>query len=150
MPGYFPEAVSLVEGLCPVVDRQDVQDDVLAVLTGGVDEPVDEVRADAATLVLGVELDAGQVNLGRAVFDDQEAGVYAGSSDDLPLPGVEGACVKPALDIIIPAPDRADVGAHGGLVQLEAEFAVCRCCGPQFDGGHIAHVLISHSPGYCS
>jgi hypothetical protein len=58
-------AAALVEGMCAVVDRQDVQDNALATLTGIIDESADEVRADAATLVIGMQLNTGHVDLGR-------------------------------------------------------------------------------------
>lgn len=81
MPGDFLESQALVEGLFGMVDRQDVQDNALATLTGIIDEPADEVRAGAATLMIGMQLNTGHVDLGRAVLDDQEAGLCAVGSE---------------------------------------------------------------------
>ena len=50
--------------------------------------------------------------------------------------GVEGASVEVALDLLVPPPDRGDVVAHGGLVQLEAELAVGWGRWPQRDACH--------------
>lgn len=102
MSGGFLKAVSSVEGVGAAVDREDVQDEVLAPLAGVVEELADEVPADAATLVIGVDLDAGQVDLGRAVFHDQDADIRTVGGDDLPPVWVEPARVEFTLDCVVP------------------------------------------------
>jgi len=47
----------------------------LAFLPGLVDECADEAGTDAAALMIGVDFDTGEVDLGRAVFDVEHADV---------------------------------------------------------------------------
>ena len=53
VPGYFPHAQPLVEGLSAAVDGQHVQDQVLAVPGRLVSEGPDETGAGAVALVTG-------------------------------------------------------------------------------------------------
>jgi hypothetical protein len=138
VPGYLPHAQPLVEGLGAVVGGEHVQDEVLAVPPGLVDERADEAGADAAALMPGVDLDAGEVDLAGAVFDAEHADVCPARGDDLPVAGVEGAGVEVALDFLVPSPDRGDVADHGGFMQPEAELAVGGSGRPQRDSGHTA------------
>src|SRR6266581_4143880 len=75
VPSYLPHAEPLVEGMSARVDGERVKDEVLAFLPGLVDERADEAGADAAALTAGVNLDAGQVDLGGTVFDVEHADV---------------------------------------------------------------------------
>src|SRR5215471_13060828 len=137
-PGYFSHAKSLVERLGAVVDGEHVEDQILAVLPSFVDECAAEAGADAVALILGVDFDAGEVDLGRPVFDVDHADVDPIGCDDLPAVGVERTGMEVTLALLIPPPDGGDVIAHGGLVQLEAELAVGGGGRPQRDGGHAA------------
>jgi hypothetical protein len=55
------------------------------------------------------------------------------SGDDLRSARVKGALVKRALDLLVPLPDRRDVLAHRGLVQLVAELGIDGGGRPQRD-----------------
>jgi hypothetical protein len=77
-----------------------------------------------ATLVIGVDFDAGEVDLGGPVFDVDHADVCPVGGNDLPVSWLELAGVGVPLALLVPSPDGGDVFAHGGLVQLEAELAV--------------------------
>src|SRR5262249_22943265 len=138
MPGYFGHAESLVEGLGAVVDGEHVEDQVLAVLPCLVDERADEPGADAVALVAGVHFDAGRVDFAGPVVGVDHADVLPGGGDDLPAPWVERAGMEVPLALLVPPPDRGDVAAHGGLVQLGAELAVGGGGRAQRDGGHAA------------
>jgi hypothetical protein len=71
-----------------VVDGKHVQDQVMACAPGFVDECANEAGADAAPLVIGADLDAGQVDLAGALFDVEHADVGLGG-DDLPAAGLK-------------------------------------------------------------
>jgi len=86
----------------------------------------------------GVDFDAGQVDLPRAVVDVQHADISLPGGDDLPPVRVEGALMKGTLDLFVPPPDRRDVVAHGGLVQLVAELGVGGGSRAQRDDGRAA------------
>jgi len=103
VPGYLGHAQLLVEGLCVVVDGEHVQDQGFAVLPGLVEEGADQTGADAVTLMIGVDLDAGQVDLVRAVLDVEHADGCPAGGDDLPSTGVEGAGVVLTLDVLVPS-----------------------------------------------
>src|SRR6266571_335090 len=147
VPGDLRHAEPLVEGKSPRVDGEHVKDEVLAVLPGLVDERADEAGADAAALMAGVDLDAGEVDLGGTVFDVQHADVCPAGGDDLPAARVEPAGVEATLALLVPSPDRGDVAAHGCLVQLEAELAVGGGGRPQRDAGHAAARPGAGTPG---
>jgi hypothetical protein len=91
MPGYFGHAGSLVEGLGAAVDGELVKDEILAFLPGLADECADEAGTDAAALMIGVDFDTGEVDLGGAVFDVEHADACPAGGDDLPAAQVEGA-----------------------------------------------------------
>jgi len=135
VPGHFCQAEALVERLRAVVDRQHVKNQVLAAAFCFIQERADDPGADAVALMPGVDFDAGQVDLPRAVVDIQHADIGVPGGDDLPSVRVEGAVMRRALDLLVPPPDRHDVLAHGGLVQLVAELRVGGCGRPQRDGG---------------
>jgi len=124
VPVHLGQAEPAVEGLSPLVDGEHVEDQVLVPLPGLVDERPDNAGAEAAALMVRVDLDAGKVDLVRATLDVEHADVRAVGRDDPPAARVEGAVVETALDLLVPAPDRPDVVAHGGLVQPEAELTV--------------------------
>jgi hypothetical protein len=68
-------------------------------------------------LMVRVGFDSGQVDLAGAVFDvHADIGLVGG--DDLPAVRVEGAGMKRALGLLVPLPDRGDIVARGGFVQL--------------------------------
>ena len=67
--GCFLEAESLVERVCAVVDRKDIQDQVLALLVGLVQQRGDEVSADPAPLMTRMDFDAVKIDLAGAVLD---------------------------------------------------------------------------------
>jgi hypothetical protein len=75
------ESRALAERLSAVVDGRHVQGNALATLMGISGEPVEEVRADAPALAIGMELNAGNVDLGEVILDDQEADLCAVGSD---------------------------------------------------------------------
>jgi hypothetical protein len=50
-----------------------------------------------------VDFDAAKVDLAGAVFDIERASVCPVGGDDLPVAEVEGAGVKAALDLLVPA-----------------------------------------------
>src|SRR5262249_36751709 len=110
------------------------------------DERADEPGADAVALVAGVHFDAGQVDFAGPVFDVDHADVRPAGGDDLPAPWVERAGMEVPLALLVPPPDRGDVAAHGGLVQLVAELAVGGGGRAQRDGGHAA-ACSGHSAG---
>ena len=87
---------SPVEGLGAAVDGEHVKDAILVFLPGVVDECADEAGTDAAALMIGVDFDTGQVDLGGAVFDVEHAGVCPAGGDDLPAARVEGAGMEVA------------------------------------------------------
>jgi hypothetical protein len=62
----------------------------LAFLPGLVDECADEAGTDAAALMIGVDFDTGEIDLGGAVFDVGHADVCPAGGDDLPAARVEG------------------------------------------------------------
>jgi hypothetical protein len=62
----------------------------LAFLPGLVDECADEAGTDAAALMIGVDFDTGEVDLGGAVFDVEHADACPAGGDDLPAARVEG------------------------------------------------------------
>jgi hypothetical protein len=93
---------------------------------GFVEEPLDEVAADASTLVVRVDFDARQVDFGWSKVDGQRPGVVSLDCDDLGVGVVEAALVKVALGGFVPAPDRRDIPAHRGAVQPVAEPVVRR------------------------
>src|ERR1022692_3393581 len=124
VPGYLPDAQPPVESLGAVVDGEHVQDEVLALVLGLVDERADQAGTDAAALMAGMDLDAGEVDLAGTVFDVEHADVRSAGGDDLPAALVKPAGVVVMLALFVPSPDRGDVAAHGGFVQLEAELAV--------------------------
>ena len=126
----------MVKVVGALVDGEHVQDEVLAALPGLVNECADEPGAGSVTLMFGTDFDAGKVDLAGAVFDIEHADVCSVRSNDLPAVRVEGPGVEVALGLFVPAPDRGDVAAHGGLVQLEAELAVGGGGRPQNDAGH--------------
>ncbi|WP_461017452.1 hypothetical protein [Streptomyces daliensis] len=107
VPGDLPEAVPLIEGMGTGIDREHVKDEVLAPLGRGFDQGPDQPGADASPLVVGVKFDPSQVDLGRAVLDDQYARVGPVDGDDLPSAGVEPALVIGALIVVVPAPTAA-------------------------------------------
>src|SRR5712691_9692714 len=86
----------------------------------------------------GEDFDAGEVDLGGTVFDVEHADVCPAGGDDLPAARIEPAGVEAPLDLLVPSPDRGDVAAHGGLVQLVAELAVGGGGRPQRDGSQAA------------
>lgn len=135
MPGYFGHAEPLVEGLGAMIGGKHLQDQVLVLLPGPLSEYADDAGADTAALIVRVDFDAGDVDLARGGARCSACRRLSRRRDDLPAAGVEGAGVKAALDLLIPAPGRSDVVAHGGLVQLVAELAVGACGGPQFERG---------------
>src|SRR5258708_24859637 len=134
--GHCRQAEPPVEGLSAVVDDEHVEDEVLVLVPGLVDGGVDEAGAEAAALMVREDVDAGEVDLVRAAVGVEHADVCAVGRDDLPAARLEGADVETALDLVVPAPDRRDVVAHGGLVQLEAELGVGSGSRPQCDDGH--------------
>jgi MFS family permease len=138
VPGYFRHAEPLVERSGPGVDGEHVQDEVLALPPGLLHQRADQAGADAAALMAGEDLDAGEVDLARPVFDVQHADICPAGGDDLPAVRVEPAGVEATLALLVPPPDRGDVAAHGGLVQAEAELAVGRGRRAQPDAGHAA------------
>jgi hypothetical protein len=105
----------------------------LALLFRLVDERADELGADAATLIAGVDFDAGEIAFAWPVFDVDRADVCPFDGDDPPAVRGEGVDVEGPLDQLVPPPDRGDVIAHGGLVQLVAELAVGGCGRPLRD-----------------
>nr|WP_308402093.1 hypothetical protein [Streptomyces shenzhenensis] len=105
---------------------------------GLVEEAADELAADATSLVVGVEIDPRQVDRRRPVLDVEHAGVRSVGGDDLPLVRCEHAGVEVTSELLVPAPDGRDVGAHGGFVQLEAVLAVRGGHRPQVDDRHAA------------
>ena len=115
MPGDFPQAKPEVERLRPTVDREHVENQVVACLLCLIKKSADEPGADAAALMVRVDFDAGQVDLARAVVDIQHADIGLPVGDDLPSVHVEGARMKRALDLLVPPPDRGDVGAMAAL-----------------------------------
>src|SRR6516165_4471823 len=133
VPGHFRQAKPPVERLRATVDREHVENQVLARALCFLQKRADNPGADAVALMAGVDFDSGQVDLPGAVVDIQHADIGLPSGDDLPSAHVEGAIMKRALDLLIPPPDRRDVLAHGGLVQLVAELGVGRGGGTQRD-----------------
>ena len=122
MPGYFGHAESLVEGLGAAVDGEHVKDEIVAFLPGLVDECADAAGTDAAALMIGMDFDTGEVDLGRR---------YSTSSMPMSAPPAVMICQRPGLKaqawksrLLVPPSDRGDVVTHGGLVQLGAELAV--------------------------
>src|SRR6202035_3410795 len=106
---------------------------------------------------VGVDFDAGQVDLPGAVVDIQHADIGLPGGDDLPSVRVEGALMKRALDLLVPPPDRRNVLAHGGLVQLVAELGISGGGRPQRDSRvgkaspeRPARTLAWHCSGPCS
>ncbi|HEY6314904.1 MAG TPA: hypothetical protein VIY52_29455 [Streptosporangiaceae bacterium] len=77
-----------------MVDGEHVEDQVLALVPGLVEERADEAGADAVALPIGVDLDAGEVDLGAAVFDGDHADVCPVGGDDLPAVRVERTGVE--------------------------------------------------------
>src|SRR6516165_1989058 len=154
VPGHFFHAKSLVEGLGAVVDGEHVEDQVLTLPLGLIGECADEEGTDAPALIVGMDLDARNVDLAGPVFDVEHADVCLTGGDDLPPAPVESASVGSTLRLVVPPPDRGDVVTHGRLVQLVAEFAVSRGGGPQRDGSHaeagsrrsIAMTIVSPAP----
>ena len=124
VPGHFRQAKPPVERLRATVDREHVENQVLARALCFLQKRADNPGADAVALMAGVDFDSGQVDLPGAVVDIQHADIGLPSGDDLPSAHVEGAIMKRALDLLIPPPDRRDVLAHGGLVQLVAELGI--------------------------
>jgi hypothetical protein len=122
MPGYFGHAGSLVEGLGAAVDGELVKDEILAFLPGLADECADEAGTDAAALMIGVDFDTGEVDLGGAVFDVEHADACPPAVMICQRPRLKARAWKSRL--LVPPPDRGDVVTHGGLVQMEAELAV--------------------------
>jgi hypothetical protein len=133
MPGHFRQAEPPVERLRPAVDREHVENQVLAYALCFRQQRADDPGTDAVTLMAGVDLDAGQVNLPEAVLDIQHADVGLPGGDDLPSVRAECTLMKDALDLLVPPLDRRDVLAHGGLVQLVAELGIGGGGGPQPD-----------------
>jgi hypothetical protein len=89
--GCFLEAESLVERVCTVVERKDIQDQVLALLVGLAQQRGDEVSADPAPLMTGMDFDAVNVDFAGAVLDVEHADISAVGGDDLPAVRVEPA-----------------------------------------------------------
>jgi hypothetical protein len=133
VPGHFLQAKPMVERLRAAVDREHVEDQVLARALCFLDKGADDPGTDAVALMAGVDFDAGQVDLPGAVLDIQHADVSLPGGDDLPSVRVEGALMKRALDLLVPPPDRRDVLAHGGLVKLVAELGIGGAGRPQGD-----------------
>jgi hypothetical protein len=109
VPGHFPEAKPEVERLRAAVDREHVENQVVAFLLRFVKKCADEPCADAAALMVRVDLDAGQVDLARAVIDIQHADIVLPAGDDLPSVHVEGARMKRALDLVADRSVTADL-----------------------------------------
>src|SRR5919109_1002692 len=109
MSGHFSQAESPVEGVCPVVDREHVQDQVLTSPVGLAQERGDELGTDAASLMVGMDLDAAKVDLGGAVLDAEHADTSPVGGDDLPAVWIEPARVIVPLDLLVPPPDRGNV-----------------------------------------
>ena len=63
MPGPFRQAQSLVERSSAAVDREHVENQVLARAFGLVRKRADDPGTDAPALVAGIDLDAGQIDL---------------------------------------------------------------------------------------
>jgi hypothetical protein len=124
MVTFFGQAKPLVERPGAAVDRQHVENQVLALALCFGQKRADDPAAEAAALMAGVDFDARQVDLPRAVVDIQHADPGLPGGDDLPSARVEGAVMKRALNLLVPPPDRRDVLAHGGLVQPVAELGV--------------------------
>src|SRR5260370_15672766 len=137
VPGPCLQAKALVERLCAAGDREHVENQVLAIALCFIQKHADDPGAYAAALMAGVEFDARQVDLPRAVVDIQHADIGLPGGDDLPSVRVEGALVKRALDLLVPPPDRRDVLAHGGPVQLVAELGVGGGGGGKGEGGRV-------------
>ena len=68
VPGHFLHAKSLVESLDAVVEGEHVKDQVLALPPGLISECVNEEGADALAVIIGMDLDAGDVDLAEAVL----------------------------------------------------------------------------------
>jgi hypothetical protein len=85
-----------------------------------------------------MDFDAGNINFAGAELDGEHADIGAVGGDDLPVVRVEPAGVIVPLGLLVPSPDRGDVVAHGGFVQLEAELAVGGHGGSQRDDTHAA------------
>ena len=83
-PGHFCHAEPLVERLRAAVDREHVENQVLACALCFIQKRADDPGAYAVALMVGVEFDAGQVDLPWAVLDIQHAGIGLPGGDDLP------------------------------------------------------------------
>ena len=75
VPGHFLHAKPLVEHLRAAVDREHVENQVLAFAFRFIQKRADDPGAYAVALVAGVDFDAGQVNLPWAVVDIQHADI---------------------------------------------------------------------------
>lgn len=146
-PGHLAQAETPVEGLGPVVDGEHVELEWLPPAVRLGDERADQPGADAAALVTGQQLDAGQVDGIRLVFHVEHAGVHPVHGDDLPATGAEAAGMEVPLHLLVPAPDGGDVPAHRRLVQPEAELRVGGRGGAQHDAGHAADATFGRAPG---
>jgi hypothetical protein len=135
------EAQPLVQGVCAVVDDQYVENHELVAARGFVEELLNEVTADAPPLVVRVDFDAPQLDLGWPVVDGERAGVPVVDGDDLRVGGIETVLVKAALGGFVPAQDRVNIGPQRGAVQPVAEFDVGRRCWSQPDVVHAAAPL---------
>jgi hypothetical protein len=122
--GDFGQAKTLVERSGAAVDRQHLQNQVLARTLCFLHKRADDPAADGAALMAGIDFDARQVDLPRTVVDIQHADIGPAGGDDLPSARVEGAVMKRALNLLVPPPDRRDVVTHRSLVQPVAELGV--------------------------
>src|SRR5258708_32514086 len=80
-PGHFRQAEPPVEGLSAVVDDEHVEDEVLVLLPGLVDERLDEAGADTAPLMGPEGRYAGEGDLVRPGARAAHVDVWAARGD---------------------------------------------------------------------
>lgn len=122
--GGDEEAEAVVEAAGGVVGFEDAEGDGTAVLVSGVDDVLDDGRADALALVFGEDFDEGEEGFGFVLFDGEDANGTAVYEDDLAFGGVEFLAEEVGLDGIVPAPGGGDVGFDGGDVEVKEEVVV--------------------------
>src|SRR5919106_922024 len=118
------EAEPLVERLGARVAVKDAERDRLPRGRASLEQRADDRGAEAASLPLGQEIDAGEVDLIRALLDREQADVRRCDPDDLAVCGVEAFVEERLLLGVVPAPGGVDVLLHRRAVQLEREVAI--------------------------
>lgn len=88
------------------------------------DQALDQRAANAMILLPGIDLDQGQEDICRPLFNRQHPDIPSIQRDDAGIPGIEGLVIACLLLALIPAPGLLDVRLHRRRVEPEEKRKV--------------------------